>query len=776
MTGSASSSFAAALRETRVACGLTLEELSEKSGVSDRSIGNMERGHTLAPRRRTVAALVDAMGLTTDQRRTLTQLAQASRSPVPASAPAAVSGAAIASGRLAPPPRRPPVFVGREDEVRSLAAVLRDDRDGPPAVTLYGPPGAGKTTLALHMAEQVRDAFPDGTLFADLGGTDENPPNPSSVLLALLSGMGVPDGELLREDTGARMRRYHDLTRQRRHLIVLDNASDEAQVRPLLPYAGRTGVLVTARHPLSGLETSRTALGPLHRSDSLALLTSLIGEQRTKDAASTEAVAGLCADLPLALRIAANWLITRESWGIDQLVARLRDEDRRIAALSAGDLALGPAFSLSYRRLTPEAAAALRALGTTAPYDVGSALLAATLGVPDDEAADLLDELVETGWLRTSQPGRYRIYDLLRLYARRRLLDEEGPEAETVLHERAHGWLLSQVRATGRCFEPGYGPDQDAPAHHPTASLENAADWLRAEAGHWWEAYRWAAATGRHQEVVDTAESLHWFSDNWMLWDHWTELFATAATAAHAQGDRRMEATHRNYHAWALTALEVDPESGLQQARTALAIAEDCGDIVQQAWAHFYCSWTLRHLGSEEAISAAAAATALFTEADEPNGLLSAYNTEVRCMLHFDKVEAAVPLIERTMRLISGPTADARIPEHIRGFAWKGGMEVQGNVAIRLRQWEKAERCVRESLKSSPSDVVPVRAAHGHNRLAYVLDQLGRHEEAAQERDRARVYDGHTTPDALLDHLEAAGHATGEDDRRSGDDGQSNDG
>ncbi|MFI6879995.1 helix-turn-helix domain-containing protein [Streptomyces sp. NPDC050400] len=764
MTGSASSSFAAVLREMRVACGLTLEELSEKSGVSDRSIGNMERGHTLAPRRRTVAALVDAMGLPTEQRRTLTRLAQASRSPVPASAAlAAVSGAAIASGRLAPPPRRPPVFVGREDEVRSLAAVLRDDRDGPPAVTLYGPPGAGKTTLALHMAEEVRDAYPDGTLFADLGGTDEDPPNPSSVLLALLSGMGVPDGELLREDTGARMRRYHDLAKERRHLIVLDNASDEAQVRPLLPYAGRTGVLVTARHPLSGLETSRTALGPLHRADSLALLTSLIGEERTKDASSTEAVAGLCADLPLALRIAANWLITRESWGIDQLVARLRDEDRRIAALSAGDLALGPAFSLSYRRLTPEAAAALRALGTTAPYDVGSALLAATLDIPDDEAADLLDELVETGWLRTSQPGRYRIYDLLRLYARRRLLDEEGPAAETVLHERARGWLLSQVRAAGRCFEPGYGPDPDAPAHHPTASLENAADWLRAEAGHWWEAYRWAAATGRHQEVVDTAESLHWFSDNWMLWDHWTELFATAATAAHAQGDRRMEATHRNYHAWALGVLEGDPEGGLQQARTALAIAEDCGDVIQQAWAHFYRSWNLRALNSEDATAAAAAATALFREADEPNGLLSASNAEISCTLRFSRAEAAVPLIERTMRLVTGPTADARIPEHIRRFAWNGIMEQHGHIAMALRQWEKAEHYLRQSLTYSTSDVAPVRAARSHSRLAFVLDRLGRPEESARERDRARAYDQHARPDPLLEELEATARATDED-------------
>ncbi|MFD8565498.1 helix-turn-helix domain-containing protein [Streptomyces sp. NPDC059639] len=757
MIGAASPSFAAVLRDMRVARGMTLEDLSEKSGVSDRSIGNMERGHTLAPRRRTVAALVDAMGLTTDERRMLTLLAQASRSPVPAPGAAPASGAAIAAARSAVPPRRPPVFVGREDEVRSLSAVLGEDRDGPPAaVTLYGPPGAGKTTLSLHMAEQLRDVFRDGVLFADLGGTDEDPPNPSSVLLALLSGMGVPDGDLLREDTGARMRRYHGLTQERRHLIILDNAADEAQVRPLLPYAGRTAVIVTARHPLSGLETNRTALGPLHRTDSLALLTSLVGEGRTKDTANTEAVAELCADLPLALRIAANWLITRESWGIDQLVGRLRDEDRRISALSAGDLALGPAFSLSYRRLTPEAAAALRALGTTAPYDVGSALLAATLGVPDGEAADLLDELVETGWLRTSQSGRYRIYDLLRLYARQRLVSEEGPDAEAALQARTRTWLLSQVRAAGRCFEPDYGPDPQAPSHHLTASVDNAADWLRAEASHWWEAYRWAAATGRHQEVVDTAESLHWFSDNWMLWEHWTELFAIAAAAAHALGDRHMEATHRNYHAWALMTLKLDAESAHQQARAALAIAEDCGNVIQQAWAHFYGSAALRYVDSDNAISKAAAAAALFTEADEPNGLLSALHAQISSLLLALRVDDAIPLIERTVRLIDGPTADARIPEHIRRFAWKGIMENRGHVAMVLGHWKTAEHYIRQSLESSPSNVAPVRAARGHGRLAFVLERLGRHEEAAEERDRANIYDQHVRPDPLLDRLAKA--------------------
>ncbi|WP_437039953.1 ATP-binding protein [Streptomyces sp. enrichment culture] len=749
MSGATGSSFAALLRELRTERGMTLEELSEKSGVSDRSIGNMERGYTLAPRRRTVAVLADALELATDQRRLLTEMARSART-VPAT-----RGTTVVSGPMAPP-RRPPVFVGREDEVRALSTALRRDNGGgpPAAVTVYGPPGAGKTTLALHVAERLRDAFPDGVLFVDLGGTDENPPSPSSVVLTLLSGMGLPDGDLLQEDTGARMRRYQALLENRRQLIILDNAAGEGQVRPLLPYTGRTAIVITARHPLSGLETARTALGPLHRGDSVALLASLIGQERTSDTANAEVVAELCADLPLALRIAANWLVTRESWGVAQLVDRLRDEDRRISALSAGDLALGPAFSLSYRRLTPEAAAALRALGTTAPHDVGPALLAATLDISDGEAMDLLDELVEAGWLRTSRPGRYRIYDLLRLYARQRLVSEEGPDAATALQDRAQSWLLSRVRAAGRCFEPGHGPDPGVPADHPAASQENADAWLRAEAGHWLEAVRRAAAGGRHHEVVDTAEALHWFSDSWMLWEHWTELFRSAAVAAHAMGDPRMEATHRNYLAWALVCLDRDPEGALEQARAALKIAEDCGDAIQQAWSHFYASWALREWGRPgEAAEAAAAAAAMFTEADDPNGLVSALGAHVFTLLQADRIDDAVPVIERTTAILVGPTADERVPGHVRGYAWATAMQQRAHVAMARGRWEEAEQALREARDYA---VRPRRAALHHGRLAYVLDKLGRHEEAARERVVARSFSDHAEPDPLLERLAAA--------------------
>ncbi|WP_329138211.1 AAA family ATPase [Streptomyces sp. NBC_01476] len=659
---------------------------------------------------------------------------------------------------LLTPPRRPPLFVGREPEMHALTILLeRTDGVSPTTVTIHGPAGAGKTALAVHVSERLRGSFPDGVVFLDLAGTADPPLSTGAAVLALLSSMGVSDSALLREDARARIRRYHEMADSDRRLIILDNAAGEAQVRALLPYAGTTAVIVTAQRPLSGLRTSRISLGPLERSESVAMLASLVGAHESTNSRDTATVAGLCNDHPLALSIAANWLNARAGWGMANLVERLRDEDRRIGALRAGDLALGPAFSLSYRRLTPEAAAALRALGSMAAFDFGPALLAACLGIPQTEAFDLLDELMDAGWLRTSQPGRYRLYDLLRLFARQRLTAEDGADAMAGLQDRMDTWLLAQVKSAGRCFEPGNGPDPLLPPDQPAASLSNASAWLRTEAGHWLEAFRRTAAQGRFQAVIDTADSLHWFSDSWMLWGHWTEIFATAEAAAQASGDRLAEATHRNYHAWALITIEFDPARGLEEAQRALQIGRSCGSVVQQAWSHFYIAWALWRLEHFlESTESSAAAMALFREADEPNGFLSASQIYGSVILDLGRTEDARAAAEEGVRMVSGPSADPRIPENIRVFALDWYIGELARVALVEGNWEEAESHLRASLRGPTATDQPRLAALAYSRLAYVLTKLGRPDEAEAERILYRRHSEHARDDPFLEKLKAA--------------------
>jgi hypothetical protein len=261
---------------------------------------------------------------------------------------------------------------------------------------------------------------------------------------------------------------------------------------------------------------------------------------------------------------------------------------------------------------------------------------------------------------------------------------------------------------------------------------------------------------------VDTAESLHWFSDSWMLWGHWTELFATAARAAHALGDQVMEATHTNYHAWALGALEFEPAAARSRARTARGIARECGDVVQEAWSNFYhawSSWALDDVPQAEGIEAAEAAVALFTAADEPNGLLSASQTYARALLRADRVDDARPVVARTLRLVSGPTADARIPGHIRRFAMSSLLQDDAFLLMVDGRWEEAEKGLRAALDALADFGIPWRAAQAHTRLAYVLDRQGRTAEAAAERGLAHSFGPRTVPDPVLDRLIAADSA-----------------
>ncbi|MEW2623299.1 helix-turn-helix domain-containing protein [Streptomyces sp. NPDC048106] len=237
--------FGAVLRGLRQQSRWTIEELAEASGVSVRAIGDMEQGRSRVPQRRTVAALADGLGLAGAEREALLAAARAGR---PART-AAVTGTAV-------PPRSVGDFTGRAPELARLreAAERVCSGVGGKVAVVSGPPGCGKTTLALKAAADLAGEFPDGCFTVDLHGVD-GPVDPDEALLQLLKALGVSDRRLAAEDTAGRAGLLRALLGERRCLVVLDNARDEGQVRDLLPGGGASWVLVTSRRSLT--EASR---------------------------------------------------------------------------------------------------------------------------------------------------------------------------------------------------------------------------------------------------------------------------------------------------------------------------------------------------------------------------------------------------------------------------------------------------------------------------------------------------------------------------------------
>ncbi|MEV6303157.1 helix-turn-helix domain-containing protein [Actinoplanes sp. NPDC051861] len=391
------------LRGFRHTAGLTMEQLSDSSGVSVRAISDMERGHIRAPQPRTLAALSTALGLTDDERERLEEDARALRLHTAGARP-----------RSFEPPRAVTDFVGRDAEFRRVTTGCD------PIVVVHGQPGVGKTAFALRLAEALRDRFPDGCLYLDLRGLDPEPPSAGEVATHLLKAFDVHPRRI--GDTGEqRCGQLRALLRDRRCLLVLDNAADETQVRPLLPGGGAGRTVVTSRRALAGLESVlRVPLKPLEPAESAELLSSIAG--RDDD---MTAVARLCGHLPLALRIAGTRLANRPAWTAGHLASLLADEDRRLATLHIGDTGVAAAYALSHAQLSGEGRALFRRLAHLPDDDFGAPIAAELIAADPHDAGDRLDELVELGLLEHSGADRYRLAGLLRIYAAERLRAEE---------------------------------------------------------------------------------------------------------------------------------------------------------------------------------------------------------------------------------------------------------------------------------------------------------------------------------------------------------------
>ncbi|MGY4968257.1 BTAD domain-containing putative transcriptional regulator [Streptomyces nigrescens] len=340
------------------------------------------------------------------------------------------SGRAGASPRLLP---RPPArFLGREDQLTALTAVLTDRATGEsPLAVVAGPAGVGKTACAVQWAHLHAGSFPDGQLFADLRGFGEgDEASPAEILRDFLLALGTPP-ERVPGSAQAASALFRSLVAERRLLVVLDNARSSAQVRPLLPGGPRCATVVTSRSRLDGLVATDCArpvgLQTLGHEEGAALLGAMLGPDRVaEDPAAARELVDLCDGLPLALRAAAAQLTARPRWRLARLAAALRDERRRLALLSAEDTGIAAALRMSVARLSADDAQLLSALATSADGHLNASLAAALAGYDPERTQDGLDRLAEMHLVDEEATDVYTISTLTQLFAR----DERGESGD----------------------------------------------------------------------------------------------------------------------------------------------------------------------------------------------------------------------------------------------------------------------------------------------------------------------------------------------------------
>jgi DNA-binding SARP family transcriptional activator len=484
-------------------------------------------------------------------------------------------------------------FTGREIHVRQLCTMLTSGAaagspGAVPVAFVAGAGGLGKTTLAVHAAHQVRDQFPDGQLYVDLLGATPQPLHPGDVLARFLRDLGV-EGDRVPAGDEERSALYRTRLTGRRVLIVLDNARDTAQVRPLLPGSATCAVLVTTRNRTADLASTRFVdLNVLNDDEALALFSRILGDERAMaEPEATAQVLDACAGLPLAIRICAARLAARSHWQIATMANRLRDVRRRLDELKVGDLAVRASFRVSYESLQRgeriDPARVFRLLGLWQGPSISLAAAVALTGVDsgdEDVVADVLEGLVDAHLLESPEPELYRLHDLLRVYATERAIAEEAAHERRVAVDRLMRWYLATADAVASVNSPHryHMPIEHNVDARPLIfySAEEALGWYDRERANLVAATRQAAA----EKIDDVA---------WQLpavlfpvfnrRSNWADCAATHRIAldyVRNTGNRQGEAWVK--HNLGLALARMRDKEGLRHLEEALAIRREVRD------------------------------------------------------------------------------------------------------------------------------------------------------------------------------------------------------
>ncbi|MFJ2649000.1 BTAD domain-containing putative transcriptional regulator [Streptomyces sp. NPDC087420] len=488
-------------------------------------------------------------------------------------------------------PANVPDFTGRASFVRELGDRLAAADGSVMAVSaLAGIGGVGKTTLAVHLAHEARPHFPDGQLYVDLMGAGPRAAEPETVLGAFLRALGTPD-TAIPDTLEERSALYRSTLDGRRILVLLDNARDAAQIRPLLPGTTGCAALLTSRVRMVDLAGAHLVdLDVMSPEEALQLFTRIVGEERvTSERKAALDVVGACGFLPLAIRIAASRLAARRTWTVSVLAAKLADERRRLDELQAGDLAVKATFELGYGQLEPAQARAFRLLGLVDGPDISLAAAAAVLDLPQHAAEDVLESLVDTSLVESAAPGRYRYHDLVRLYARSCAeRDEHPPAGREAALSRLLDFYLATAAKVYAIERPGDRlVDHLEPTAYEGLSFEDrhdALDWLYTEADCLLACAQQGSRGAQLRKSVDLLWAAKDLAESGANSKQYESAALSARETAHAIEDKRAEGRARttltNVYLVAGRYIEADEE-----ARHIAPLAQAAQDSVPIFWA-----------------------------------------------------------------------------------------------------------------------------------------------------------------------------------------------
>jgi DNA-binding SARP family transcriptional activator/tetratricopeptide (TPR) repeat protein len=646
----------------------------------------------------------------------------------------------LASDRPAPAvaprtdPRKPPFqlpadipdFVGRDDllaKIRELTVGPQRNKLAVPLVVLSGPPGAGKTALAVHAAHVLRPEFPDGQLYVNLRGYSTSPPLAATDALArFLRALGV-EPERIPHEVDEQSALLRSLLGGRRVLMILDNAASPEHVRPLLPSDGTCAVLVTSRNNLNGLTAlngaKRFPVGVVTAGEAAVMVTNIVGADRVDaEPEAAGSLAALCGYLPLGLRIASTNLAGSESSSIAEYVRMLRSGSRLDAMQIEGDdeAAVRPAFDLSYSTLKPALSRFLRMVGLIPGPDFDRLAAAAVAGPDEAEAQRMLDRLISMNLIGVGATGRTGFHDLIKEFVLERVREQEsedeGRQALAGLFAFYLQWTYSACRMlyADAHLTP---PTQQAKLTPAWTDPPDALKWLDVEA----ENLLAMISTGSAHDlpVWALAEALLPYLQRRRHQSSWKSTFASALTAAERTGDPRPQAV---VHAGIarLHFQNTQFAEGRAHMADAARLFHAAGDIIGEARSHSTLGAFARDMDEyDTSIEHLEESLRLFGDGLDPAGrCVTVFNLGM-AYIHLgrtDRAWANLALADELAHELDLSLVDARC-EGALGFAdmWAG------RLGSALARFDRALTKFSE-LKFVPGTIEMVRHAAEVSRLA----------------------------------------------------------
>ncbi|MFG2568399.1 BTAD domain-containing putative transcriptional regulator [Streptomyces sp. NPDC048567] len=626
-------------------------------------------------------------------------------------------------------PRAPRGFHGRGAELTALSRAAAGEA---PVCLVTGPAGVGKTALALHWARRTPAAFPDGRLFADLRGFgDTAEPTTLEVLREFLLALGVAPRRVPESMAGAAAL-FRSLTDRLSLLVVLDNARDSAQVRPLLPGGADCVTLVTSRHRLDGLIASDAAVPVpvdiLEPTDGTALLAGVLGEERVlAEPVAARRLAELCGGLPLALRVTAARLAGRPQWTLAAMAEELADERSRLSYLDVEDTGVSAALRLTVQQLPPDAVHHLGRLGHHPGSHFDPYTAAALAGSDPVTAGAALERLAAAHLVTEAGPGRWILHDLVRLYARG-LDPEAAPDALIGVLDH----YIATALAAADTAEPGGEPCFVLPDdfHAPTATRDftdraEAMSWLAAER----EDLTLAAAAARAAGLDDRAWRiilLQWPHVVWRVRDGWTPMLDLALAAAVAREDPYAESRVRNLLGWVLTE-EGRTGEAVAMLEPSPGLARQAGDRLGEATALINLAIVQAEQGGLD-VAMEGCERALGLAREEPDA-----HTEMLALQHLARMQLTAGRPQDA--LDSARTAFDLGPEHEEAARRVLLLSVSGEARLALGAEEEGVRLLDEAAAEAERagyDEGAVRALEALLRVTASPDYVRRHTEATR--------------------------------------------